>query len=33
MDFKEVLSGSFAGIVGTFFGHPLDLIKVWCSRI
>ena len=26
--FKEVLSGSFAGVVGTFFGHPLDLIKV-----
>jgi len=25
---KEVLSGSFAGIVGTIFGHPLDLIKV-----
>jgi hypothetical protein len=23
---------SFAGIVGTFFGHPLDLIKAGISR-
>lgn len=25
---KEILSGSFAGIIGTLFGHPLDTIKV-----
>eukprot|EP01117_Protostelium_nocturnum_P000875 TRINITY_DN1120_c1_g1_i4.p2 TRINITY_DN1120_c1_g1~~TRINITY_DN1120_c1_g1_i4.p2 ORF type:complete len:235 (+),score=74.00 TRINITY_DN1120_c1_g1_i4:175-879(+) len=25
---KEVLSGTFAGIVGTIIGHPLDLVKV-----
>lgn len=25
---KEVLAGTFAGIVGTIFGHPLDLVKV-----
>ncbi len=25
---KELLSGTFAGIVGTVFGHPLDTVKV-----
>ncbi|PRP80533.1 hypothetical protein PROFUN_11846 [Planoprotostelium fungivorum] len=25
---KEVLSGTFAGLVGTVIGHPLDLVKV-----
>jgi len=25
---KELLSGTFAGVVGTIFGHPLDTIKV-----
>jgi hypothetical protein len=26
---KEVLSGTFAGVVGTVFGHPLDTVKVF----
>jgi hypothetical protein len=25
---KEILAGTFAGVIGTFFGHPLDLVKV-----
>ena len=25
---KHALSGSFAGVVGTVFGHPLDVVKV-----
>jgi hypothetical protein len=27
---KEVLSGTFAGLVGTIIGQPLDLVKVFC---
>ena len=26
--FKELLAGTTAGITSTFFGHPLDTIKV-----